>query len=168
VRWGDWDQSGTVKDYVWVFEISGSVPPAHLIGGWKGAVSERQPPMYFRLGGGTIKGVSKPGEIVWSRIFVEDGKLKLDIGRAGVVKLPESETERRLRATTYQWPIMHAVTYGVSRDQFMARHKANHISVVYAKSAAEADKAMFARAAMAQALGIEVFVCGTKKDGGKF
>lgn len=168
VRWGDWDQSGTVKDYVWVFEISGSVPPAHLIGGWKGAVSERQPPMYFRLGGGTIKGVSKPGEIVWSRIFVEDDKLKMDIGRAGVVKLPESETERRLRATTYQWPIMHAVTYGVSRDQFMARHKANHISVVYAKSAAEADKAMFARAAMAQALGIEVFVCGTKKDGGKF
>ena len=27
LRWGDWDQSGTVEDYVWVFEISGSVPP---------------------------------------------------------------------------------------------------------------------------------------------
>ena len=168
VRWGDWDQSGTVKDYIWVFEISGSVPPAHLVGGWKGAVSERQPPMYFRLGGGTIKGVSRPGEIVWSRIFIEDDRIKMDIGRAGVVKLPESETERRLRATTYQWPIMHAVTYGVSRDQFMARHKANHISVVYAKSAPEADKALLARAAMAQALGIEVFVCGTKKDGKSF
>jgi len=131
-------------------------------------VSERQPPMYFRLGGGTIKGVSRPGDIVWSRIFIEDDRLKMDIGRAGVVKLPESETERRLRATTYQWPIMHAVTYGVSRDQFMARHKANHISVVYAKNAPEADKALLARAAMAQALGIEVFVCGTKKDGKAF
>ena len=39
----------------------------HLIGGYAGAVSERQPPMYFRLGGGSLKGVSKPGEIVWSR-----------------------------------------------------------------------------------------------------
>ncbi|HEY2148736.1 MAG TPA: fucose isomerase, partial [Pirellulales bacterium] len=56
LRWGDWDRSETVKDYVWVFEISGSVPPAHLIGGWAGASSERQPAMYFPSGGGTIKG----------------------------------------------------------------------------------------------------------------
>ena len=90
--------------------------------------------MYFRLGGGTIKGISKPGEIVWSRIFVEDGKLKMDLGRAGVVELPLEETERRWNATTPQWPIMHAVTYGVSRDQFMARHKANHIQVAYANT----------------------------------
>ena len=72
------------EEYVWVFEISGAVPPAHLIGGYAGAVSERQPPMYFRLGGGRLKGVSKPGEIVWSRIFVDGGKLKVDIGRAKV------------------------------------------------------------------------------------
>ena len=49
VRWGDWDRSGTAEDYVWVFLISGSAPPAHFIGGWKGASSERQPAMYFRL-----------------------------------------------------------------------------------------------------------------------
>src|SRR5256714_15421329 len=30
--------------YVWVFEISGAVPPEHLIGGWSGVTSERQPP----------------------------------------------------------------------------------------------------------------------------
>ena len=41
--------------------------------------------MYFRLGGGTLKGVSKPGEIVWSRVFVDDGELCMDLGRAGVV-----------------------------------------------------------------------------------
>ena len=70
------------EEFVWVFEISGAVPPAHLIGGYAGAVSERQPPMYFRLGGGTLKGISKPGEIVWSRVFVDGGKLKADIGRA--------------------------------------------------------------------------------------
>ncbi len=165
VRWGDWDRSGTVKDYVWVFLISGSAPPAHFIGGWKGASSERQPAMYFRLGGGTLKGISRPGEIVWSRIYVEDQRLKMDLGRAGVIQLPEAETRRRWEATTPQWPIMHAVTYGVDRDQFMAKHKANHIQVVYARSAADADKALLAKASMAAAMGMEVNLCGTKADG---
>jgi hypothetical protein len=165
LRWGDVDHSGTTNDYVWVFLISGSAPPAHFIDGWQGASSERQPYMFFRLGGGTLKGVSKPGEIVWSRFFIEDGRLKLDIGRAGVVELPQAETQRRLDATTPQWPIMHAVTYGITRDQMMARHKANHIQCVYANSADEADKALLAKAAMADAMGIEVHVCGTKKHG---
>jgi hypothetical protein len=165
VRWGDWDQSGTVKDYVWVLLISGSAPPAHFVGGWKGASSERQPPMYFPSGGGTLKGVSKPGEIVWSRIYIERGALCMDLGRAGVVELTAAETERRWQATTPQWPIMHAVTYGVSRDQMMARHKANHMQVAYANSAAEADRALTAKAAMASALGMNVFLCGTRKNG---
>jgi L-fucose isomerase-like protein len=165
VRWGDWDKSGTVEDYVWVFLISGSAPPAHFIGGWGGASSERQPGMYFRMGGGTLKGVSKPGEIVWSRVYVEDDMMKMDLGRAGVVELPQEETQRRWEATTPQWPIMHAVLYGVSRDQFMAKHKANHIQVAYANSAAEADKAMLAKASMAAALGMEVNICGTRKNG---
>ncbi len=165
VRWGDWDQSGTIDDYVWVFLISGSVPPAHFARGWKDASSERQPAMYFRLGGGTLKGISKPGEIVWSRIFVDNGKMKMDLGRAEVVDLPQEETDRRWQLTTSQWPIMHAVTYGVSRDQFMARHKANHIQVVYANSAQDADKALLAKAAMAEAMGMEVALCGTRKNG---
>lgn len=165
VRWGDWDRSGTVEDYVWVFLISGSAPPAHFIGGWAGASSERQPAMYFRLGGGSLKGISKPGEIVWSRIYVEGGCLKMDLGRAGVVELPEAETQRRWRETTPQWPIMHAVTYGIDRDQFMAKHKANHIQVAYANSAKEADKALLAKAAMAEAMGIGVNICGARKGG---
>jgi hypothetical protein len=165
LRWGDIDRSGTVEEYVWVFLISGSAPPAHFINGWAGATSERQPPMYFRLGGGTLKGISKPGEVVWSRIYIEQGRLKMDLGRAGVVELPREETERRWQATTPQWPIMHAVTYGVSRDQMMARHKSNHIQVAYAESPENADKALFAKAAMAESLGLEVAVCGTKRDG---
>lgn len=165
VRWGDWDASGTTDEYVWVFLISGSAPPAHFIGGWAGASSERQPSMYFRLGGGSLKGISKPGEIIWSRIYVEKGKLKMDIGRAGIIELPEEETQRRWELTTPQWPIMHAVTYGVSRDQFMAQHKSNHIQVVYANSPKEADRALLARAAMAEELGIEVTICGTRKGG---
>ena len=165
LRWGDVDRSGTVDDYVWVLLISGSAPPAHFTGGWAGASSERQPPMYFRLGGGTLKGISRPGEIVWSRVFVDDGELRMDLGRAGVVALPEEETRRRWDATTPQWPIMHAVTYGVTRDQMMARHKANHIHVAYAHSPAEADRALLAKASMAHAMGMKVAVCGTRKEG---
>jgi hypothetical protein len=155
---------------VWVFEISGAAPPAHFSGGWKGAEGFRQPPMYFRLGGSTLAGVSKPGEIVWSRIWVDGTgateKLRMDIGRAQVVKLPPAETRRRLDATTPQWPIMHAVTHGVSRDQMMARHKANHVQVAYARDAAGADRAALAKAACARALGIEVAMCGTRGPGG--
>ncbi|MEM6332008.1 MAG: fucose isomerase [Planctomycetota bacterium] len=170
LRWGDPDASGTTDQYVWVFEISGSVPPTHFANGWKDATSERQPPMYFRLGGGTIKGVSKPGECVWSRIYVapaSDGRdqLHMDLGRCEAITLPPEETQRRLDATTPQWPIMHGVTYGVSRDQMMARHQANHIQLVYADDAASADKALAAKAAMAHAMGITVHLCGTRKDG---
>ncbi len=165
LRWGDGDESGTTDQYVWVFLISGSAPPAHFIGGWQGASSERQPAMYFPNGGGTLKGISHPGEIVWSRIFIEKGKLKMDLGRAEVIELPDQETDRRWQATTPQWPIMHAVTYGVTRDQMMARHKSNHIQVAYANSADEADKAMLAKAAMADELGLEVAICGTRKNG---
>ncbi len=168
LRWGAYDASGTTDEYVWVFLISGSAPPAHHIGGYKGTDSLRQPPMYFRLGGGTVRGIAKPGEIVWSRIFVADGKLKMDLGRAKVITLPAAETERRWKETTPQWPIMHAVTYGVTRDQMMARHKANHIQVAYAHSAREADLALYAKAALAAELGLEVCVCGTRADGKAF
>jgi len=148
-------------EFVWVLEISGSVPPNHLTGGYAGAVSERQPPMYFRLGGGGIKGVSKPGEIVWSRIYVEGGGLHADIGRAKAIALPSEETERRWKITTPQWPVMHAVIYGVSRDQFMAKHKANHIQVAYAPDAAGANRALAAKAAMFREMGLQVNVCGS-------
>lgn len=165
LRWGDIDRSGTTDEYVWVLLISGAAPPAHFVDGWQGAVSERQPAMYFPSGGGTLKGVSRPGEIVWSRIYVENDRLKIDLGRAGVVELPQEETERRWNATTPQWPIMHAVTYGVSRDQMMGRHKSNHIQVAYAHSAEAADRALLVKASMAQALGMEVAVCGMRKNG---
>jgi len=168
LRWGDWDRSGTTEDYVWVFLISGSAPPAHHVGGWAGSDSHRQPGMYFRLGGGTLRGIAKPGEIVWSRVFVEKGRLRMDLGRAKVIALPEGETQRRWQETTFQWPIMHAVTYGVSRDEMMARHKSNHIQVAYANSAREADLALYTKAALAAELGLDVSLCGTRAGGRPF
>jgi hypothetical protein len=149
-----------VDDFVWVFLISGAAPASHFIGGYAGASSERQPPMYFRLGGGTLKGISKPGEIVWSRVFVMDGALHADLGRATVVELPRAETERRWQITTPQWPIMHAVLHRVTRDQMMARHKANHLSVAYGADAVSADRALAVKAAMLAEMGIQVHLCG--------
>jgi len=165
LRWADYDRTGSSGDYIWVFEISGAAPPAHFIDGWAGAEGLRQPPMYFPLGGSTLRGISRPGEIVWSRIFLRDDRLHMDLGRAKVIELPRKETERRWNATTPQWPIMHAVTYGVTRDQMMARHQANHIQVAYAQDARSADLCLMAKATMAEAMGMTVSLCGTRADG---
>ncbi len=156
VRWGE-DYNG---QFVWVFEISGSVPPSHFADGYAGAEGWRQNPMYFPLGGSTIKGVSKAGEIVWSRVYIENGGLHVDLGRGSAIDLPAEETERRWNATNPEWPIMHAVLHGVTRDQFMARHKANHAQLVYAPDADTATKALTAKAAMFDALGVSVHLAG--------
>ena len=149
--------------YVWVLLISGAAPPAHFIGGWKGASSERQPAMYFRLGGGTMKGISKSGHIVWSRIFVKDNALHCDVGVAEVVQLPEAETQRRWQETTPQWPIMHTVFQGITRDQMMARHQSNHIQVVYTPNEKQAHRAARIKAAALRELGLHVSLCGEVK-----
>ncbi len=160
LRWGRHYKGQGVDDYVWVFLISGAAPAAHFIDGYAGASSERQPAMYFRLGGGTLKGISKPGYIVWSRVFVADGRLKFDIGLGEVVELPREETEERWSLTTPQWPIMHTVLKGITRDQMMARHKANHIQVVYAPDKSGARRGLYAKAAAMRELGLDVSICG--------
>jgi hypothetical protein len=168
LRWGDADRSGTTDEYVWVFLISGSVPVEHN-GGYANCHGYRQPIMYFGKGGSTLQGISHPGEVVWSRIWVDGsvqgGQLCMDLGRGEAIELPEEETQRRLNETTPQWPIMHCITYGVSRDEMMARHKANHIQLAYANSAEEADLAMQTKAALAAKLGMKVSLCGTGKGG---
>lgn len=156
LRWGDWYDD----EFVWVFEISGSVPASHLPDGYKSASSWRQNPVFFPLGGGTLRGTAKAGPIVWSRVYIEDDRLKLDIGVGKAIDLPEEETERRLNATNPEWPIQHAVLPGVSRDQLMARHKANHLNVAYAPDEETAAKALVAKAVAFQDLGVEVFVAG--------
>jgi len=156
VRWGE-EFNG---EFVWVYEISGSVPPSHFADGYAGAEGWRQNPVYFPLGGSTIRGVSRPGEIVWSRVYIENSELCVDMGRARAIELPDHETQRRWAATNPEWPIMHVVMNGITRDQFMARHKANHVQVAYATSADEADRAFVAKAALFERLGLRVFLCG--------
>jgi L-fucose isomerase-like protein len=160
VRWGEHYSDAAIDDFVWLFQISGAVPASHISGGYANAMSVRQSPMYFRLGGGTLKGVCKPGDVIWSRVFVENNQLHVDLGRATAIELPSEETERRWNLTSPEWPIMHVVLHGVTRDQFMARHRANHVSVAYAPSAESADAVLATKAAMFAELGIHVHLCG--------
>lgn len=166
-----WDSSNTLHDvrfgatygdqYVWVFLISGAAPAAMHIGGYGGSYSMLQPTFFWPAGGGGLSGVAKPGNVVWSRVFIMGGKLHCDMGRLRVIELPAEETQKRLDATSPQWPIMHAVLEGnISRDQFMGRHKANHIQVVYVPDAQDPDFAMRAKAAAMHTLGIEVHIIG--------
>jgi len=98
--------------------------------------------------------------VVWSRVFIADGELHVDLGRATSVVLPAEETERRWQSTNPEWPMMHARLHGISRDQFMARHKANHLNVAYGADAASADAALAVKAAMFAELGLQVHLCG--------
>lgn len=166
VRWGEHvagaDRTGrALDDFVWLFMISGAVPANHFEGEYLGGVVERQPPMFFAKGGGTLKGESKPGEIVWSRIFVEGDALHMDIGRGAAVALPDDQVKMRWETTDPTWPQMNAILYGIDRDHLMARHRANHIQVAYAPDCDQANMALAAKIAMAQEMGIQVHLCGT-------
>ncbi len=165
VRWGEHYTGEGIDDFVWLLQISGAAPANHFVGGYAGARSERQPAMYFPLGGGSLKGIGKPGEIVWSRVFVEGGALHADLGRGTVVTLPLEETERRWRETTPPWPIVHTVLHGVTQNQMMARHRANHVNIAYAPSADVAEKALATKAAMFAELGVTVHLCGDALNG---
>ena len=59
-----------------------------------------------------------------------------------------------------QWPIMNAVLDGVSRDQMMAKHQANHLQVAYAPDREQARLALDVKAATFASLGLEVHLCG--------
>jgi hypothetical protein len=156
VRWGE-ELDG---QFVWLLEISGSVPASHLPQGYASAEGWRQNPVFFPAGGSTLNGVSKPGEVVWSRVYIAGGALHADLGRLTAVELPPEESTRRKEATNPEWPVMHAVLHGITRDQFMARHKANHLCVAYAPDGDTADKALLAKAAMLDAMGVRVHLCG--------
>lgn len=170
LRWGERysgpDAEGEKLDaFVWALQISGAMPASHIDGGYAAAHGYRQPPMYFPRGGSTLSGIGKPGEVVWSRIFIMDGQLHADIGRGTVLRLPEAETQRRRQATTPEWPIVHLVTHGVDRDAMMARLKANHIQIAYGPDVVAADFALSCKAAALNAMGINVHLSGDVSPG---
>jgi L-fucose isomerase-like protein len=168
LRWGHiYKNKGSYKgkgidinSFLWAFELSGNTPAGHMENGWADMHAERQPYDYFPENGICTKGTAKSGEIIWSRVYIDQGELCVDVGRGAAVELPAEESDRIWSATTEEWPLMHAITYGVTRDQMMAKHKSNHITVSYAPDAATANEIMFAKAAMAHELGFKAKICG--------
>jgi len=152
VRWGRMYKG----KFIWVFLISGAAPPAHW-GGWKNTKVYRQPKMYFPKGGGTCSGVSKPGVITWARFYEQFGQLGMDCGTGEVVKLPEAEVQDRLNKTTPVWPIMNAHIPGYDRNECMASHMSNHITVGYGDILQELVSTCLN-------LGIPTRVCGDVKN----
>ncbi len=129
VRWGG-DHQGR---FVWVLLNSGSCgaypfnfDPDTLAG----VHSYRQPALYFPVPGGTFAGESLPGKITWSRCYIKDEVLWMDIGRGEVVELPPEKRDAWWEGTTRQWPFM-AADLGISRDTLMAHYLSNHVAVAY-------------------------------------
>ncbi len=169
VRWGETYKGQAkftgkgklkVEAFLWAFELSGNTPAGHAERGWADMEATRQAYEFFVEGGICTKCTARPGELVWSRVYVDGGRFCLDVGRGAALELPEAESRHRWDATTEQWPLMHALLYGVSRDQLMARHRSNHITVSYAPDPESANSIAIAKAAMARALGMKVFLCG--------
>lgn len=127
IRWGS-EYQGT---FYWDFEISGNVPFSHIKGGISAAKGYRQPAMYFAKGGSTISGQCKAGAFIWARAHYEGLDVHLHVGTGMAHELPEQEFQRRLDATTEVWPLMNVTLDGVSRDELMAGHQSNHITVAY-------------------------------------
>ncbi|MDQ2080540.1 signal transduction protein [Xanthobacteraceae bacterium Astr-EGSB] len=155
IRWGS-EYQGT---FYWDLEISGAVPFAHIKDGIAGSRGYRQSQMYFPRGGSTITGQCKAGPFIWARAHYEGTEVVMHIGTGRAAELPADEFERRRRATSWEWPLMNVVLDGVTRDNLMAGHQSNHITVAYVDEQHLGD---VLRAFVAQALtqNIRTYVAG--------
>jgi L-fucose isomerase-like protein len=150
VRWGA-KHDGR---FLWVLLNSGSCGAYafnHDVNSLNGVHSYRQPAGYFPVPGGTFAGVSKPGQITWSRAWIDrKDELVMDIGRGESVELPESVRETWWKGTTRQWPFM-AADLGCSMETIMAHYMSNHVAVAYGDIFGEL-------VALSQSLGFKVRV----------
>lgn len=147
VRWGGMHDG----QFAWVLLNSGSCGAYafnHDPNTLKGVHSYRQPAGYFPIAGGTFAGESKPGKITWSRAYIKDGALWMDIGTGEALKLPPAKRDAWWNGTTRQWPFM-AATLNIRQDTVMAHYMSNHIAVAYGDIFGE-------MAALSQALGFKV------------
>ncbi len=156
VRWGE-EYDGR---FVWVFEISGSVPPSTSRTATRTRSAGARTRCTSRWAARPSRACASPARSSGAGCSCRAATCTSTWAGPSAVSLPDEETERRSQATTPAWPIMHAVFHGVSRDQFMARHKANHLNVAYAPDAETADKALVAKAALFHELGAKVHLSG--------
>ncbi len=90
------------------FVNSGALAPYFAYGdhaSLRGSWSERQTPMYFKLGGGTSSVVVRaPGVVTWARFSYKDHQLYLCAGR-GITDVPtEEQWKTRSQQCSPDWP----------------------------------------------------------------
>jgi hypothetical protein len=81
----------------------------------------------------------------------------MDCGIGEVIRLPDEEVNDRLKKTTSEWPIANVHIPGYGRDQLMASHMSNHITIGYGDILQEF-------VAVCLHLGIPTRVAGDVKD----
>ncbi len=92
---------------------------------------------------------------------IQDKALHADIG-LGQRRIPPGKGDSpSLEETTYEWPIVNTIFNGIRRDAFMARHRANHVSIAYAPDTETTRKALLLKGQMLHELGVTVHLCGT-------
>jgi len=151
VRWGG-EHEGK---FVWVLLNSGSCSAYafnHNPDTLEGVHSYRQPAGYFPMPGGTFTGESLPGAVTWSRAYIKQGQLWMDVGRGDVVRLPEEKREAWWAGTTREWPLM-ATDLHISQQTLMAHYLSNHVAVAYGDVFEE-------MVALSQRLGFKVRILG--------
>ncbi len=151
VRWGAMHEGR----FLWVLLNSGSSSAYafnHDPDSLRGVHSYRQPSLYFPHAGGTFSGESLPGKITWSRAYVRNDELWMDVGKGEVVALPPEVRDAWWNGTTREWPLMVA-DLGMSRDALMAHYLSNHVAVAYGDIFEE-------MVALSQELGFRVRVWG--------
>jgi L-fucose isomerase, C-terminal domain len=84
---------------------------------------------YFPLGGGPCSGISKPGVMTWACFYEMFGEIGMDGGIGEVMDLPQHEVNDRLKKTPSEWPLANVHIPGDDRDQLMATHRSNHITI---------------------------------------
>lgn len=129
VRWGAKHKGR----FLWVLLNSGSCGAYafnHDPDTLDGVHSYRQPKGYFPVPGGTFAGESLAGPMTWSRAYIKDNELWMDIGRGEVVQLPAKVRDQWWNGTTRQWPFM-AADLGCAMETVMAHYQSNHVAVAY-------------------------------------
>ena len=86
--------------------------------------------LYFPAGGASVMHVAAPGPVTLARLARRNGRYWMAIVPGEFVEFSPEETDRKVRATTAEWP--HAFArFRVAPEVFLAEYDSNHIHGVY-------------------------------------
>lgn len=92
--------------------------------------------LYFPAGGASVMHVAAPGPVTLARLARRNGRYWMAILPGEFVAFPAEVTDRKVRATTPEWP--HAFArLRVRPDVFLSEYDSNHIHGVYGDWVAE-------------------------------